>query len=133
MAASQKRPAKERQKENQLRLAQYKKIRDKPKLEKKWVLKKINRKVAPSYGLSPIRLIRFCDNEFPVDSSILSKKEEHRLKFYPIASIVQDHKRVLEIRNCQEAKFWFLTLENKWLPPGQFALEMQNIKWYMNW
>ena len=133
MAASRKCPAKERQKENQLRLRQYKKIREKPKLRKKWVLKWINRKVNPAHGLNPVQLIRFGDNWFPVDSSLLSTKEEHRHKFYPIGSGVQDDKRVLQISKCQQKKFWILTLENKWLPPGQFALEMQNIKWYMNW
>jgi hypothetical protein len=133
MAASQKRPAKERHEENQLRLAQYRKIINKPKLRKIWLLKNVNRKVSPSYGLSPIQLLRFCDSWFPVDSSVFSTKEEHRCKFYPLASGVQDDKRVLQIRNCQEKKFWMLSLENKWLPPGQFALEMQNLKWYMNW
>jgi hypothetical protein len=127
MAASQKRLAKVRQKENQLRLAQYKMIREKPKLRKRWLLKNVNRKVNPSYGLSPIQLVRFCDSWFPVDSSVFSTKGEHRRKFYPLASGFQDDKRVLQIRNCQEKKFWMLSLENKWLYPGQFALEMQNL------
>jgi hypothetical protein len=89
--------------------------------------------MSPSYGLSPIQLLRFGDSWFPVDSSLFSTKEEHRCKFYPLASGIQDDKRVLQISNCQEKKFWMLSLENKWLPPGQFALEMQNLKWYMNW
>ena len=134
MAASQKSPGKERQKENKLRLAQYKKVIEKPpKLEKTWVLKRINRKAKPAYGLSPVQLLRFCDNWFPVDSSVLSTKQEHRLKFYPLASGIQDDKRVLKIRNCQEKKFCILEIESKWLPPGQFRFEMQNLKWYMNW
>jgi hypothetical protein len=133
MAKSQKCPGKERQKENQLRLATYKKITGKPKLRKTWLLKNINRKVRPSYGLSPIQLVRFCDSWFPVDSSLLATKEEYRCKFYPLASGLQDDKRVLQIRNCQETKFWMLSIENKWLPPGQFALEMQNLQWYSKW
>jgi hypothetical protein len=134
MTASQKSPGKERQKENKLRLARYKKVIEKPpKLEKTWVLKMINRKVGPAYGLSPIRLIRFCDNLFPVDSSVLSTKQEHRHKFYPIANRVHGEKRVLKVRNCQEKKFCILEIESKWLPPGQFGFEMQNLKWYMNW
>jgi hypothetical protein len=133
MVASQKLPAKQLEEENQLRLAQYKKTINKPKLRKTWLLKNVNRKVNPAYGLSPIQLVRFCDSWFPVDSSILATKEENRCKFYPLASGFQDDKRVFQICNCQEKKFWILSLENKWLPPGQFRLEMQNLKWYMNW
>ena len=133
MAISQTLAAKKRQEENQLRLVQYKKIIDKPKLRKPWVLKRIDRKMGPAYGLSPIKLMRFCDSWFPVDSSLLSTKEEHRHKFYPIASGVQDDKRVLQIRNCKEKKFWILTLENKWLPAGQLEFEMKNLQWYMYW
>ena len=107
-------------------------MRDNPKLRKTRVLKKINRKVSPAYGLSPIQLIRFGDNLFPVDSSLLSTKKEPRRKFYPLASRDQADKRLLDIRNYQEKGF-FLTLENKWLAPGQFADEMQNLKYYMNW
>jgi hypothetical protein len=133
MANSQKCAAKERQKKNQLRLVRYKKIRDKPKPRKPWVLKIINRKVNPSHGLSPIQLIRFCDSYFPVDSSVFYTKQEHRHKFYPLASGFQNDKRVTQIWNCQEKKFWFLTLENKWLAPGHFALEMKNLQWYVKW
>ena len=130
-------PVREKQKENQLRLIHYKKIIAKGLLKKRWLLKNINRKVIPSpspaYGLNPVQLIRFFDNWFPVDSSLLSTKKEKMRKFYPLASRVQDYKRVLEIRNCQEKGFFFLTLQNKWLPPDQFLKEMQNLQWYMNW
>ena len=133
MAASQKRSAKELQRENQLRLVQYKKISAKGILRKKWVLKTIKRNVNLDYRLNPNQLMRFCDNWFPVDSSLLSTKEKHRGRFYPLASGVQDDKIVLQIRNCPEEGFWFLTLENKWLPPGQFVREMQNLQWYVKW